>query len=99
MTRDVLIFFLVFVPLAAVAGNLAQEPVVFESGNWRIHRGSDAMTDKVSCTGVYKSDFGIQLSASDLFIHVSGGIEQIQVRFDDDPPGRSRPVSEAERKI
>lgn len=81
------------------AGNLSQQPVVFNSGNWNVHRGTDPMTDKTTCTGVYKDDFGIQLSSGDLYIHITGGLESIQLRFDDAPPASTRMATPIEKQI
>lgn len=84
---------------AASAGNLAQEPVVFHSGNWKVHRGTSAMSDKTSCTGVYKDNFAIQLSADALYLQVRGGLESVQIRLDDAPASSLRLPSEMEKKI
>lgn len=96
--RSIALFAVLF-SMNCHAGNLAQMPVVFESGNWKVHRGSDSMTDKTTCTAVYKDNFGIQLSPGDLFIHVTGGMESIQLRFDDAPSNGMRQATEVEKKI
>jgi hypothetical protein len=98
--RSLLFLALVFLASAvpATSGSLADAPVVFRSGNWSVVRTTDPMTDAVSCTGIYKDDYAIQLSPSDLYIRVQGGIEGITLRFDDEAPRRLRLATEMEKK-
>jgi hypothetical protein len=46
------------------SANLAGAPTVFRAGTWSVRRAVDSMTDKMSCTGIYQSDFGAQLTES-----------------------------------
>lgn len=80
-------------------GALATEPVVFKSGNWSVRRGTDPMTDKVSCTGIYKDQLGIQLSREELYVTIRGGIEGVTLRFDDQPAERMRLARKVEKQV
>jgi hypothetical protein len=85
--------------LASMAGDLSDARVTFRSGKWSVRRSKDTMTDKVSCTGIYNNDFGVQLSESDLFIRIRGGVQSVTLRFDDEPAQKLRLASEMEKKL
>lgn len=61
---------------------LPDSPIIFHSGNWDVHRTKDTMTDKTVCTGVYRDQYGIQVSENALTIVLSDGVKQVQLRFD-----------------
>lgn len=78
---------------------LADAPIVFKSGEWSVHKNTDVMTDKVSCTGIYKSEYGIQLTEDKLFISVRGGLKGITLRFGNQPAEGLRLASEMEKQV
>ncbi|MFM7341234.1 MAG: hypothetical protein ACKO3Q_00890 [Betaproteobacteria bacterium] len=57
------------------------------------------MTDKVSCTGIYKSNYGIQLSRDSLFIRVPGGLQSVTLRFGENPPLPMRMPQKLEKDV
>jgi hypothetical protein len=57
------------------------------------------MTDKVSCTGIYKDQLGIQLTGEKLYVTTRGGIEGTTLRFDDQPPERMRLGTKMEKQV
>jgi hypothetical protein len=67
-------------------------------GNWTVLRSVDTMTDKISCTGIYKSNYGVQLTPDTLFVKVVGGVESVTLRFGDEPARRMRMPSKIEKK-
>jgi hypothetical protein len=83
----------------ALAGTLSGAPVVFRSGDWSVLRTVDQMTDKTSCTGIYKSDYGIQLTDDELYIKVRGGIKGVVLRFGDQPAEKMRLATKSEQNI
>jgi translation initiation factor 1 (eIF-1/SUI1) len=84
---------------AAVAEGLKDATVAFRLGDWKVLRSSDLMTDRASCTGIYKDNFGIQLNSDDLYIRIDGGIESVTLRFDDQPPTKLRLATPMEKKL
>ncbi len=70
-----------------------------KAGNWAVLRSTNPMTDKVTCTGVYQDNFGVQLSAESLYITVAGGIKGITLRFGDQPADDLRLPTEMEKKV
>jgi len=83
----------------AIAGSLKDAPVAFQSGNWKILRTLDQMTDKVDCTGIYKDDYGTQLTDDSLFLPVKGGIQGVTLRFGELPAEPLRLASDMEKKV
>lgn len=83
----------------ASAQSLKDAAVAFSKGNWKVLRSVDPMTDKTSCTGIYNGDYSIQLTPDTLFVSISGGIESVLLRYDDQPPARMRLATEMEKKI
>jgi hypothetical protein len=87
----------VLASFAATAALAASNPpeVAFKSDNWTVVRSSGGLFSKgVECTGTYKDDKGIQLTADGLSVHLNGELQSITVRFDDKP---ARPVRYASR--
>lgn len=68
----------------ADAGDLASSPVILRNGDWSVHRTHDAMTDSKVCTGVYKDNYDIQLSATALMIAIPDGLKSVRLRFDNE---------------
>lgn len=83
-------------PLIAAVALIASQPCnaqslkdgqpTLKTGNWTVVRSIDPMTDKVSCTGIYKTDYRVQLSEKALFVNISGGLQYVILRFGDSPP-------------
>lgn len=67
------------------AATLAGAPVVFESGNWKVLRTADLMSDEVVCTAIHGDDYSKQLSENGLYLTPVGGVKMYQLRFDDLP--------------
>lgn len=84
---------------AAASQDLTDATVAMTSGNWKVLRSADMMTDKTTCTGIYNDDYGVQLSPDRLFISIRGGVQSVTLRFDDSPPERFRVATEMEKKI
>lgn len=84
---------------SAGAQSLKDATVAFSKGNWKVLRSVDPMTDKTSCTGIYDNDYSIQLTPDTLYVSVSGGIESVLLRYDDQPPARMRLATDMEKKI
>lgn len=81
------------------AQGLKDATVALKSGSWKVLRSIDPMKDTVSCTGIYKNDFSVQLSPENLFITVSGGIQGVTLRFGDKPAKPMRLAEDMEKKI
>ena len=81
------------------AQSLKDSQVAMTRGDWKVLRSVDQMTDKTSCTGIYKENYGIQLSSENLFIKIDGGIQSATLRFDENPPSRLRLATELEKKL
>ena len=79
--------------------NLKKATVAFKSGNWKVLRDKDVMTDKTDCTGIYKDDLGIQLVKDKLFIRIIGGIESVTLRFGDEPARPLRRPTDMEKSV
>lgn len=86
-------------PIYVRATSLSDAPTVFRAGNWSVLRAMDPMTDKVSCTGIYKDQYGIQLTSDTLYVSIRGGISSIRLRFDDEPVQNLRLATEMEKKV
>lgn len=85
-------------PTIIFAG-LGNQPVVFKSNGWSVVRGKDAMTDKPTCTGLYKSRFDIQVGAEKFYITLRGrgGVSSYMLRFNDESPLELRLASDLEK--
>src|SRR5450432_1489799 len=79
----------------ASAQSLAESPIIFRSGQWEVHRVTNAMTDATVCTGVSKGRFDIQLDENTLTIAVADGVKDVQLRFDNEAPKPVRPASKS----
>lgn len=87
------------VALSTAHANLKLASKVGTFGNWTVLRDVDKMTDKVSCTGIYKDDYGKQLAERGLYIQVRGGISSVTLRFDDEPPRPMRLAEKLEKDV
>lgn len=92
--------------LVAIAASVSSEAqglkdakATFKVGNWSVLRSTNTMTDKVSCTGIYKSNFGIQLVEDQLFVKITGGIQSVTLRFGENPAQSLRLPQDMEKKI
>lgn len=86
-------------PSYGLAQNLKEAPVVFRAGNWKVLRTVDKMDDKTNCTGIYKEDYGVQLTEDTLYLKVQGGVEAVTLRFGDKPAQKLRLAKELEKKL
>jgi hypothetical protein len=91
------------VSTSASAQSLADSPIIFHNGQWDVHRTTNAMTDAAVCTGVYKNQYGVQLSENALTIAINDGdktdaIKTVRLRFDEEDAKPSRPASKDELK-
>jgi hypothetical protein len=57
------------------------------------------MEDTTSCTGIYRDNYGVQLTPSALYIRTEGGVESVTLRFGDKPARSLRLASDMEKKI
>lgn len=83
----------------SASADLKTATVAFTSGNWKVLRDKDTMTDKIDCTGIYRDEYGVQLTAETLYVKVSGGLESVTVRFGDEQARPLRLPTETEKKI
>lgn len=83
---------------AAFAG-LKDGQVAFKSGNWKVLRSIDSMKDTVDCTGIYKEQYGVQLTNDTLFVSVKGGLQSVTLRFGDKPARSLRLAEKMEKDI
>jgi hypothetical protein len=84
---------------ATSAQSLKDAVTTLKVGNWSVLRSVDTMTDKLSCTGVYKSNYGVQLTPDSLYVKISGGIQSITMRFGDFPPQSMRLPQKLEKDV
>ena len=79
--------------------NLKDAQTAFKSGNWKVLRSIDSMKDTVECTGVYKDNYGVQLTNDTLYVSVRGGLESVTLRFGDKPARSMRLAEKAEKDL
>jgi len=96
---SLLLVFIGIPPTGLYAQGLESATVALKAGNWKVLRTIDPMKDTVRCTGIYKDNYGIQLSEDTLFVSVKGGLESITIRFDNKPALPLRLPSKIEKKI
>jgi hypothetical protein len=97
--KRALVAICVVVACSSQAQGLKNAVKTLTAGNWTVLRDVDPMTDKVGCTGIYKSDYGIQLSDEGMYFRIRGGIEAVTLRFDEDQPQSLRLATDMEKKI
>ena len=83
----------------SAAQGLKDAKPTLKTGNWTVLRSVDTMTDKVSCTGIYKANIGVQLARDRLFVKIAGGIQSVTLRFGEDPPQGLRLPQDMEKKV
>ncbi len=59
------------------------------------------MTDKPSCTGLFRNRYDIQLNENAFFLSLKGrgGVDVYTLRFDDEPPLEMRGASDIEKSM
>jgi len=90
---------LALITFQTFGANLSDAPVTFRSGNWKVVRTLDAMNDKVTCTGIYKDDYSVQLNEGELYVSIRGGLQSITMRFDENPARKLRIPLKMEKDI
>ncbi len=85
--------------LPCSAQGLKDAKTTLKTGNWTVLRSTDTMTDRVSCTGIYKSNSGIQLVQDRMFVGIAGGIRSVTLRFGENPPQSLRLPQDIEKKV
>lgn len=83
----------------SIAKGFKDATVALQVGNWTIFRNIDNMTDAIECTGIYKKNYGIQLTKKALYISVRGGIQGITLRFGESPAKPFRLPERMEKEI
>jgi hypothetical protein len=94
-------------PVAATTPAAAEKPakpgdkVVFKSQSWHVHQELDAMTDKKSCTALYKNEWKVQGTASALYLGYKGrgGVKYYTLRYDDLPAESLQSATSMEKDI
>jgi hypothetical protein len=93
-----------FTALISLTGSVAfadlkDAQVAFKSGNWKVLRSIDSMKDTVDCTGIYKENYGVQLTNDTLYVSVKGGVESVTLRFGNKPARSLRLAEKLEKNI
>jgi hypothetical protein len=83
----------------SLAAGLRDAQVAMVSGNWKVLRSIDTMKDTTDCTGIYKENYGIQLTKDTLYVSIKGGLEGVTLRFGDKPARRLRLAEAMEKKV
>lgn len=89
---------------ASTASEKPEKPgdkVVFKAQSWFVHQSLDAMTDKKSCTALYKNAWTVQGTADNLYVSLRGrgGVKAYTLRVDDAPPDSMQLASSTEKSI
>lgn len=69
------------------------------TGQWTVYRKMEGMSDKVTCTGVNVQGPNIQLSSRGFYIALRGGIDSVELRFDEKPSRKMRVPTDMEKKV
>jgi hypothetical protein len=90
-----------FLTLCSSAYAGQNDKAVFKSSDWTVYQSKDAMTDKASCTAIYKDSWIIQGTADKFFISLRGrgGVKAYTVRVDDFPPDSMIIATRMERDV
>ena len=77
------------------------DKVVFKSKSWHVHQELDAMTDKKSCTALYRNEWKVQGTANALYIGYKGrgGVKYYTLRVDDEPADSLQSATSTEKSI
>jgi hypothetical protein len=81
--------------------NLGKAEVLGAHGHWKILRSKNPMSDKISCTAMYKDGGRIQLSLETLYIGFRGhgGVESYQIRIDERPAAQFKLADHMEKAL
>lgn len=86
--------------LSSGAGaDLLDDPVVWQNDTWEVRKSIDSMTDKVSCTGLMKENYFLQLSRKALYIGLESTPQLVTMRYDSNPAEDARLPREVEEQI
>ena len=94
-----LVAFATFSSFYTFAQGFKSDKVSLVSGNWTVYRNINPMTDKVSCTGLYKNNPSIQLSQDNLYVKIQGGLESVTLRFGESPAQPLRLAQKIEKSL
>ena len=83
---------------AAYGANATDGVQTFQSGDWSVYRGQNALTDSTTCTGIYKTS-KVQLSSDALYIQFSEGLRVIKLRYGDQSVEDARPPTTREEEL
>lgn len=83
----------------AFSAGLADAQIAYKSGNWKVLRSIDTMNDTVNCTGIYKENYGIQLTKDTLYVSVRGGLRSVTLRFGEKPARPLRLAEDMEKRV
>lgn len=100
MSRNALCFTVaILLPLffTNAYGKLTDAPTVFRTGDWRVVRDVNKMTDKVECTGLLGAGYDNQLTEAEFFVGFKGGVKSLTLRFGEKPAKPLRLASELEK--
>ena len=77
------------------------DKIVFKSQFWHVHQHLDAMTDKKSCTALYKNAWTVQGTADNLYVSLKGrgGVKAYTLRIDEAAPDSMQLASSTEKSI
>lgn len=85
--------------LAHAQGGFEGAKSLLKVGNWNVLQTRDKMTDEVKCTGIFKNNFDVQLTADALYIAIRGGIQGVTFRFGEKPANPLRLADDMENKV
>lgn len=79
----------------------ADDKVVFTANHWKVMQSIDAMTDKKSCTAIYKDSWTIQGEDKSFYISMKGrgGLKAYKFRVGDSEPTEMRLATDMEQKV
>lgn len=74
---------------------------VFQAKSWHVNQKLDAMTDKKSCTALYKNAWTVQGTEDNLYISLRGrgGVKAYTLRIDDEAPDPFQMATASEKDI
>jgi hypothetical protein len=77
------------------------DKVVFKAQSWHVHQELDAMTDKKSCTALYKNEWKVQGTASAMYLGFKGrgGVKYYTLRYDDEPAESLQSATSMEKDL
>lgn len=77
------------------------DKINFKAGVWHVHQELDAMTDKKSCTALYRNDWKIQGTATAMYLGFKGrgGVKFYTLRYDDQPAESQQSATKMEKDI